>query len=244
MTSFSFHCLTIFVLLALLGGCAKSDQPTDNTQLEYEKIKKRMDKGEYSAAAFDFGQFSTKYPYSRYAIQSELLRIFAAYKAEELDLAETLSIRFIDLHPRHENVDYAKYMLAMSYFKHRGDAKHDASQNQKAIDAFKVLINEHPDSSYAKDGKSRLQLMHNTLASHELHIGKYYYDRELFVAAANRFQEVVRRYQTSPAIEEALYYLASTYAEMGMQKDARQSAMLLQHNHPKSPWSRKAARFL
>jgi len=244
MTSFSFRCLTIFLLLALLGGCAKTDQQTDNTQIEYDKIKKRMDKGEYSAAAFDFGQFKIKHPYSRLAIQSELLRIFAAYKGDELDLAETLSISFIDLHPRHANVDYAKYMLAMSYFKHRGDAKHDPTQNQKAIDAFKVLISEHPDSSYAKDGKSRLQTLLNTLASHELHVGKYYYERELFVAATNRFQEVVKRYQTSPAIEEALYYLASAYEKMGMQKDARQSAMLLQHNHPKSSWSRKAARFL
>lgn len=244
MTSFSFRCLTIFVLLALLGGCAKNDQYNDTTQNEYEKIKKRMDKGEYSAAAYDFGQFQTKYPYSRHAIQSELLRIFAAYKAGEMDLAETLSIRFIDLHPRHANVDYAKYMLALSYFKHQADAKHDPSQNQKAIDAFTVLINEHPDSSYAKDGKSRLQTLQNTLARHELYVGKYYYDRKLFLAAANRFQEVVKRYQTSPAIEEALYYLASTYAEIGMQKDARQSALLLQHNHPKSSWSRKAARFL
>ena len=244
MTSFSLRCLAILVALALLGGCAKNDQHTDTTQIEYEKIKKRMDKGEYSAAAFDFEQFKLKHPYSRYTIQSELLRIFAAYKAEELILAETLSTRFIDRHPRHPNIDYAKYMLAMNYFKNRGDAKHDPSQNQKAIDAFKRLIKEHPDSSYAKDGKSRLQTLYNTLASHELYVGKYYYDRELFLAAANRFQEVVKHYQTSPAIEEALYYLASTYAEMGMQKDARQSAMLLQHNHPKSSWSRKAGRFL
>jgi len=244
MTSFSLRYLTILVFIALLGGCATNDQHIDTTQNEYDKIKKRMDKGEYSAAAWDLEQFKTKHPYSRLAIQSELLRIFAAYKGDELILAETLSTRFIDSHPRHLNIDYAKYMLAMTYFKQRGDAKHDPSQNQQAIDAFNRLINEHPDSSYAKDGKSRLQSLYNSLASHELHVGKLYYDRDLFVAAANRFQEVVKRYQTSPAIEEALYYLASTYEKMGMKKDARQSAMLLQHNHPKSSWSRKAARFL
>jgi outer membrane protein assembly factor BamD len=234
----------MLVLLALLGGCAKNDQYKDTTQNEYDKIKERIDKGEYSAAAYSLEQFKNKHPYSRYAIQSELLRIFAAYKANELILAETLSSGFIDRHPRHPNIDYAKYMLAMSYFKHRGDAKHDPSQNQEAIDAFKRLIKEHPDSTYAKDGKSRLQTLYNTLASHELYVGKYYYDRDLFVAAANRFQEVVKRYQTTPAIEEALYYLASTYAKMGMKKDARQSAMLIQHNYPKSSWSKKAARFL
>ena len=243
MKLFSLRYLFMLVLLILLGGCA-SDQYKDTTQGEYDKIKQRIDKGEYSAAAFSLEQFISKHPYSRHAIQGELLRIFAAYKANELDLAETLSLRFIDRHPRHPNIDYAKYMLGMSYFKHRGDAKHDPTQNQEAIDAFKRLINEHPDSTYAKDGKSRLQTLLNTLAEHELHVGKYYYDRDLFVAAANRFQEVVTRYQTTPAIEEALYYLASSYAEMGMKKDARQSAILLKHNHPNSPWSKKAARFL
>jgi len=233
----------MLVLLALLGGCA-SDQYKDTAQGEYDAIKKRMNKGEYSAAAYSLEQFAIKHPYSRYAIESELLRIFAAYKADELSLAETLGTRFIDRHPRHPNIDYAKYMLAMSYYKHRGDAKHDPTQNQKAIDAFTRLIREHPGSKYAKDGKSRLQTLYNTLADHELHVGKYYYDRDLFIAAANRFQTVARRYQTSPAIEEALYYLASSYAEMGMKKDARHSAMLLRHNHPKSSWSKKAARFL
>jgi outer membrane protein assembly factor BamD len=244
MTSFSLRCLTILVLLALLGGCAKNDQYDDTTQNEYDKIKKRMDKGEYSAAAYDLEQFKIKHPYSRHAIQSELLRIFASYKGNEYTLAETLSLGFIDRHPRHPNIDYARYMLAMSYYRHRGDAEHDPTQNQEAIDAFERLINEHPDSVYAKDGKSRLQTLYNTLAGHELQVGKYYYDKDLFLAAANRFQEVVKRYQTTPAIEEALYYLASSYAEMGMKTDARQSAMLLQHNHPKSSWSQKAASFL
>jgi outer membrane protein assembly factor BamD len=244
MKSFSLCFLALPVLFALLGGCATDQHKKDTTQSEYDKIKKRIDKGEYSTTAYSLEQFIIKHPYSHHAIQGELLRIFVAYKANELILAETLSSRFIDRHPRHPNIDYAKYMLAMSYFKQRGNTKHDPTQNQAAIDAFKRLIKEHPDSIYAKDGESRLQTLYNTLAGHELHVGKFYYDRDLFVAAANRFQEVVKRYQTSPAIEEALYYLASSYAKMGMKKDSRQSAMLLQHNHPNSPWSKKAARFL
>jgi outer membrane protein assembly factor BamD len=244
MKFFSLRCLIILMLIILLGGCASDQQYKDTTQSEYEKIKKSIDKGEYNTAAYSLEQFIIKHPYSRYAIQGELLRIFAAYKGNELILAETLSTRFIDRHPRHPNIDYAKYMLAMSYYKQRGGAEHDPTQNQAAIDAFKRLIREHPDSTYAKDGRSRLQTLYNTLADHELHVGKYYYDRNLFVAAANRFQEVVRRFQTSPAIEEALYYLASSYAEMGLKKDARQSAILLRHNYPKSSWSKKALQFL
>jgi outer membrane protein assembly factor BamD len=64
------------------------------------------------------------------------------------------------------------------------------------------------------------------------------------VAAANRFQKVVKEYQTTSAIEESLYYLAASYAEMGLSKDARQMALLLRHNYPDSRWSSKAKDFL
>lgn len=243
MRSILTRCLTVLAILALLGGCAKEEYK-DTAQKEYEAAKKRIDKGEYGAAAFDLQQFGSKHPYSRYAIQAELLRIFASYKAAEYAAAEAQSLRFIDQHPRHPNIDYAKYMLAMCYYKQTGDAEHDPSRGQSAIDAFKRLIKEHPDSSYAKDGKARLQSLYNRLASHELEVGKFYFDKELYVAACNRFQEVLKHYQTTPSIEEALYYLAASYAEMGLMGDARQSAILLQHNYPGSEWSKKAKKFL
>lgn len=243
MRSILARCLSILAVVALLNGCAKEEYK-DTAQKEYEAAKKRIDKGEYSAAAFDLQQFSSKHPYSRYAIQAELLRIFASYKGSEFASAEMQSLRFIDQHPRHPNIDYAKYMLAMSYYKQSGDAQHDPSQSKLAIDAFKRLIREHPESSYAKDGQSRLQSLYNRLAAHELHVGKFYYDKKLYVAACNRFQEVLKHFQTTPSIEEALYYLAASYAKMGLKQDAQQSARLLQHNYPDSNWSKKAARFL
>ena len=243
MKLFLSRCLAIVAAIALLTGCAKEEY-ADTAQKEYEAAKRRIDRGEYSAAAFDLEQFSSNYPYSRFAVKAELLRIFAAYKGGEYVAGETQALRFIDQHPRHPNVDYAKYMLAMCYYKQRGKAQHDPTQNKSAIDAFKRLIREHPDSSYAEDGKSRLQSLHNTLAEHELHVGKYYYDKKLYVAANNRFQDVIKHYQTTPSIEEALYYLASSYAKMGLERDARRSAQILRHNYPGSSWSKKAAEFL
>jgi len=233
------------LIIALFSGCAKHEQ-TDKSgaEKEYQAAKLLMGKGNYSAVADNLEKFSANYPYSKYAIQAELLRIFAAYKDDEFILSETLSKKFTERHPTHINVDYAKYMLAMSYYRQRSPAEKDATMNQLAIDAFKRLLKDHPDSAYAKDGQSRLQLLYNTLAKHELTIGKFYFGRDRFVAAANRFQQVVRLYQTTPAIEESLYYLAASYAKMRMDKDARQTAVLLRHNYPDSSWSAKAKRYL
>jgi len=238
--------LTLLILtLAVVAGCAKHEQPfKSGAEREYEAAKELMNKGSYGIVAKNLEKFSANYPYSKYAIQAELLRIFAAYKDAEFILSETLSKKFTERHPTHANVDYAKYMLAMSYYRQRSPAEKDATMNQLAIDAFKRLLKDHPGSAYAKDGQSRLQSLFNTLAKHELTIGKFYYDRDRFVAAANRFQQVVRLYQTTPAIEESLYYLAASYAKMNMGQDARQTAILLRHNYPNSSWSSKAKRYL
>jgi len=239
-----FSIISICLMATLMTGCASKDTPFQNdAQREYEASKLKVTKGLYSQAAMDLEHFSTRYPYSKFAIQSELLRIFAAYKDDEYILSEVLSQRFIELHPGHVNVDYAKYMLAMSQYNQRASAEKDPTQNKAAIKSFKVLIKDHPNSPYAKQGRTRLQSLYNSLAKHELTVGKFYFDRDRYVAAANRFQEIVLHYQTTPSIEEALYYLSSCYARMDMKKDARQTAQLLQHNYPNSSWSSKAGRF-
>ncbi|HXH71600.1 MAG TPA: outer membrane protein assembly factor BamD [Mariprofundaceae bacterium] len=235
--------LPLLILLAL-PSCATKPQHSDDAAADYAKAKHLMDIGSYSDANLFLEQFDAKHPYSRFTIQAELLRIFAAYKDGEFVLSETLSERFIDQHPRHPDVAYAKYMLAMSHYKQIGKADRDPTQTLAAVDSFKKLLKEHPDSNYAKDGAKRLQLLYNRLAAHELEVGKYYFDNGRYVASANRFQGIVENYQTTTSIEEALYYLAASYAKLGMKKDASEMAVLLRHNFPRSDWSEKAKPFL
>lgn len=232
---------SIISVLPLLAGCA-SDEAVKSTEaeLQYEAAKKKISKGEYDAATFDLEKFSTDFPYSSYATKGELLRIFSAYKGKEYVLSETLSEGFVERHPKHGSVDYAKYILAMSYYMQKGDPENDQTYNRLAIEGFKRLLKEHPGSKYAKDGKARLQKLYNSIAKHELIVGKFYFDRNQHVAAANRFQKVVKEHQTTDSIEEALYYLTATYIEMELSKDARQTALLLRHNYPNSEWSSKA----
>ncbi len=239
--------LASFLLAAgLAAGCAKKAEldPNATAKAEYEAAKRKVEHGDYALAAVDLEKFPSRHPYSKYAVKAELLRIFAAYKDEEFVLSETLAERFIQRHPRHPNVDYAKYMLAMSHYHERSGSEHDQTQTRAAIEAFKRLIADHPGSEYARDGAQRLQRLYNELAAHELNVGRFYFDRERYVAAANRFQTIVEKYQTTPAIEEALYRLAESQFRLGLKDDARISAKLLLHNYPRSEWSAKARRFL
>ncbi len=240
-----FAILFTLAMPLLLAACASAPVAEKSAaEKDYAEARHMLDKGEYGKANEFLEHYGSKHPYSQYTVQAELLRIFAAYKNEEFILSETLSAEFVRRHPRHPNVDYALYMLAMSHYRESSPSEKDQSQSLAAINSFKRLLREHPKSSYAVDGTRRLQKLYNTLANHEVNVGKFYFNHSRYVAAANRFQTVLEKYQTTPAIEEALYYLAASFARLGIKDDARNSALLLRHNYPKSEWSRKAARFL
>lgn len=234
----------LIVPLLLLSACATGTKEQFTTPKEdYEKAKAMLQNGDYERALLFLQSFAASHPYSQYTIQAELLRAYAAYKNKEYILSETLSEEFVRRHPRHPDVAYAKYLLAMSHYKQISPPERDPQQTHAAVKAFKRLIKEHPSSPYARDGAKRLHRLYELLAEHEINVGRFYFEKKKYVAAANRFQKVIEDYQTTKAAEEALYRLAACYAALGLKQDARTIARILQYNYPNGSWSRKAARF-
>ncbi|MDQ6968445.1 MAG: outer membrane protein assembly factor BamD [Mariprofundaceae bacterium] len=237
--------LLLIITIGLITGCGKEEvSPSDSAKADFIKAKEYIDSGAFTSANLFLEKFSNKHPYSQHIAEAELLRMYAAFKSEEYILSETLATRFVSNHPNHPDVSYAQYMLAMSYLKETVASQRDPTPTKLAVKAFEKLIHNYPKSSYISEANIHLQNLHNKLADHELYIGKYYFNHDRFVAAANRFQEIVKQYQTSPAIEEALYYLAASFSSLQLTDSARDNAILLRHNYPKSEWSKKAAKFL
>ncbi|HKJ83208.1 MAG TPA: outer membrane protein assembly factor BamD [Mariprofundaceae bacterium] len=236
--------ILLMICVALAVTACASDFKRGTAEGDYKYAKHLLDKGSYSKANTFLQDYGTKHPYSKYAVQAELLRTFAAYKGQQYVLSETLADEFIRRHPRHPDVDYAQYMLAMSQYRQMLKPERDQTETYAAIKSFKKLLSSYPDSVYAKEGAHHLQILYNHLGAHELDVGKFYFDRGRYVAAANRFQVVLDKYQTTPSIEEALYYLAASYVKLGVMNNARDTVKLLRYNYPKSDWSHKAADLL
>ena len=237
--------LLVAALLLTLTACAGKDlEMTDSAEVDYEKAVSLMSNYDYSRANIYLGEFSAKHPYSRYAIKAEIMRIYAAYMNSEFVLSETLAEGFISRHPDHADIAYVRYLYGMSLFKQVSKPERDQAFSQKAIDAFEEVIVRHPNSRYARDVRPKVQALRAYMAKHELLIGEHYFDREMYVAAANRFKVVLDKYQDTPSIEEALYYLAASYAALNIKDSARETAMLLRYNFPEGEWSEKASSFL
>ena len=76
----------------------------------------------------------------------------------------------------------------------------------------------------------------NALASHEVHVARYYMKRTAYVAAANRAAFAVKTYPEAPATEEALAVMARAYERWDMNDLRDDSLRVLKTNFPNSPW--------
>ena len=107
---------------------------------------------------------------------------------------------------------------------------------EQALAAFDELLRRFPDSTYAKDAQLKADLARDHLAGKEMSIGRYYLRRGQYVAAINRFRNVVERYQTTTHVPEALHRLTESYLALGLDQEAQKNAAVLGYNFPSSPW--------
>ena len=98
------------------------------------------------------------------------------------------------------------------------------------------MIKNFPDTKYALDSQFKLDLVEETLASKEMYIGRYYFDKEKWIPAINRFRTVVDDYDATIYVEEALHRLVEVYYTIGLVDEAKKYANLLGYNYQSSKW--------
>ncbi len=217
----------------------------------YSEAKRELKAGDNELAIQYFESLEARFPFSKYAPQAQLETIYAYYKFEEYDLAISTADRFIKVHPRHTNVDYAYYLKGVAAF-HKKDAPFDSlspsdpatkdpTSTRESFNYFAELVKRFPNSKYAPDAIKRMRFQRNTLADHELRVADYYLKRGAFVAAANRSKYVVENYPQTPAVPNALAMLAEAYTALKMNDLAADAKQVLELNFPnygeKSPVS-------
>jgi outer membrane protein assembly factor BamD len=233
--------------LALSGCSTLKVQEGDSAQTILKKAAKARKKGLYSKAISSYQKLESFYPYSRQAVQAQLQIPYTYYLKGDALAAVHAADRFLRLHPRSPHADYAQYLKGISRYAQIGSPQRDPEQARKAVNAFARLARQHPDSPYVPDAIQRTQKARQVLARHELVVARYYFERGAFVAAANRCQRIVERFQDTGTVEPALGLLARSYAELRLPTLASDITAILQHNFPDSEYlgqARSAVRAL
>jgi outer membrane protein assembly factor BamD len=234
-------------LALLLGGCsAFTDKPdiTRNWPVQrlYGEAKAALNEGDYETAIDYYEKLESRFPFGRYAQQAQVDLAYAYWKDDQPSSAIAAAERFIKLHPRHPNVDYAYYLRGMVNFTQgenfmdrimpRDMSLRDPGSVRQAFDDFSELVRRFPQSKYSEDARQRMVYLRNVLARHEVHVADYYMTRTAFLAAANRARFVVENYQRTDAVPDALVIMAKAYAFMDLDDLSADVVRVLELNYP------------
>lgn len=221
-----------------LVGCSTTDKEIEDMPVEqlYNQAKDSLESGSYSQAAKLFSEVERQHPYSAWSLRAQLMSAYAYYEAKKYDEAIEGFNVFIQLHPGHENIPYAYYMIGLCNYEQIPGIQRTQETTEKAQSAFQEVINRFPGSPYAKDAKFKLDLIVDHFAGKEMDVGRYYLHQRSYIAALNRFKVVVDQYQTSSHTPEALHRMVECYLALGIYDQARITAAVLGHNYPGNPW--------
>ena len=230
------------IALGLLVGCSNTAE-VGSDEIENYSAKQIFDRAEFEMArskpidaiAF-FSDVERLYPYSEWAKRSMIMQAFANHKAKQYEEARDAAERYIEYYPSDEDSAYAQYIIALSYYDQIEDVGRDQEVTAKALEAFKTLIVNYPNSEYVKPAELKFDLAFDHLAGKEMEVGRYYLKRQQFPAAINRFRIVVEDYQTSSYTAEALHRLVEAYLSMGLVEEAQSAGAILGHNYQATAW--------
>lgn len=231
-----------------LTACAvpKEEDRTAGWTVEeiYKEASDEIATGRYEDGVKLLQTLEARYPFGPYAQQAQIDMAWAHYKDGSPGLALATIDRFIKLHPNHPQMDYVYYLKGLANFNQRNTflerlggqdlSERDLKAARESFDAFKTVVTDYPTSKYTSDSQRRMRYLLNSIATGEVSVARFYYLRHAYVAAANRAQEVVRQYQTVPAVEEALYIMMRSYQELGLTDLSEGAKRVLDKNFPNS----------
>ena len=242
--------LCLMLLVATLAACGPQKATTIPLEnYTAEQIYKRGEvilesDGKPEEALNYFQEVERLYPYSEWAKRALIMQAYTLHKSKNYEEARAAAQRFLDFYPGDEDAAYASYLLALSYYDQIDEVGRDQGLTFQALQALRVVIEQYPDSEYAKSAILKFDLAFDHLAGKEMEIGRYYLKRGNYTAAINRFRVVVQDFQTTTHTAEALHRLVEGYLALGLTDEAQTAGAILGYNYKSSPFYEDSFRLL
>lgn len=247
--------LLVIALLSALAACSttsKDEELRNSPEKLYAQAKEDLAAGSYEPAIKALEKVEGRAAGTLLAQQATLDLAYAQWRTSERVMAIATLDRFIKLHPSSPGMDYALYLKGMinfndnmgflSNFSRQNISERDQQASRDSFQTFGQLVEQYPESRYTSDGRARMDYIVNALAEYEVHVARYYYRRSAYVAAANRAQLAVRDYQRAPATEEALFIMAASYEQLGLQTLRDDAERVLKANFPQTRYFKDGVR--
>jgi outer membrane protein assembly factor BamD len=214
--------LLILFFSTFFWGCEEQELDPNNPEKSYGIAKEPYDEENYEIAVQKLGEFKSRFPYSKYAAEAELLIANAQFELGHYTEAALAYEQFVKLHPKHPKADYASFRVGESYWE---DAPDDIDREQdytlKAIKEWEKLIDKMPDSPYAKQAKELVAKGKRRVADSIMFVVRFYCKMEVYHACAYRAIQLADEYaEFSDLRVESLEYAISSLEKVADAKAA------------------------
>ncbi|TPV97016.1 MAG: outer membrane protein assembly factor BamD [Myxococcales bacterium FL481] len=195
-----------------------------------------------------------RFPFSRYAVEAELLVARADFELKNYTTAADAFKMFAKLHPTHKHVrnGWVSYMTAVCAVMAAPDDviflpphyQRDQSQLKVALDEIAYFFDHHPDSELAVHAAALRDDVQRRLLEHELYVAQFYLDRDRPYAAVGRLEAAHARFPGAGFDADILFMLGITYLRMDEVELARNTFSKLQVKHPQHHHGKQARIYL
>lgn len=245
-----------FLILALIflnTSCSKEKEKIsiiEEESLEMQMIKAYnegldyLEKGDPIYASKKFNEAELLYPQSIWAPRAALMASYTYFSFLYYSDAVIELEKFLSKYKNHPRRDYAYYLLALSHYDQIVDETKDLNEILRAKKYFEIILQKYPNTEFAIDSEYKLELIEEILASKEMYLARYYVDREKWIPAINRFKKVVKDYDETIYVEEALHRLVELHYKVGLIEESKKYAVLLGYNYQSSEWYEESYKVL
>ena len=240
-----FKILLTFTFILLLNSCSKNvedvkfiKKTSQNEEIisAYSKGMSLMETGDYFAASQKFLEVEILLPQSQWAPKSVLMASYSYYLLSYYSLAIENLKRYFKTYPKDKNLAYAHYLLAMCYYETIEGEKRDLAPLISSKKELIFIVKNYPETDYAYDARYKIDLINDILAAKEVYIGRHYVKKKKWIPALNRFKSVLKNYETTDHVEEAIHRLVEIYYILGMEEESLKYASLLGYNYNSGEW--------
>jgi len=246
---FKFKYTLFFVLLIFLSSCSKKVEEVKNIKKQSQELEmisvynegfQKLEINDTFNAAQKFLEAELLFPQSDWAPKSALMASYSYYLQNYYQEALSNLNRYLKTYPNDKDISYANYLIGICYYEMIEDEKRDIGPILKAKKQFEIITDKYPNTDFALDAKFKLDLIQDILASKEMYLAKHYLKKNKWIAAINRYQIILKEYDETIFVEEALHRLVEINYRLGLLDESKKYASLLGYNYKSGEWYKKS----
>ena len=234
------------IILILTFSCGNNDglikKPEKVAPLDilYKTAFKLYEEGSWSEAINLFQKVETKYSFSEWAPRATLMIMYIYYESSEYYQSLEYANKYKKLYPSSKNITYVDYLIGLVFYEQISTVARDQTYTKEALKKFNELIDNNPNSIYAKEAKYKIDLINEQLAGKEMYLARYYMKKSKWVAAIKRLNIILDNYEQTVYVPEALHRLVEIYYKLGNLNQASKYGAILGYNFNDDEWYKKS----